>query len=211
MKEGKSFQITQNEVLNAYKAVKANKGAGGVDRVDFETFEKNWKNRLYTLWNRMSSGTYFPKPVRSVEIPKKNGKVRLLGIPTIEDRVAQMVLRNRLEPHIEPIFYEDSYGYRPNKSALDAVGMARERCYRMKWIIEFDIVGLFDNINHEYLMKFVKHHSKEKWVNLYIERCLKAPIVMPDGTIEKREKGTLQGGVISPLLSGLYMHYAFDR
>lgn len=211
MKEGKSFQITQNEVLNAYKAVKANKGAGGVDRVDFETFEKNWKNRLYTLWNRMSSGTYFPKPVRGVEIPKKNGKVRLLGIPTIEDRVAQMVLRNRLEPHIEPIFYEDSYGYRPNKSALDAVGMARERCYRMKWVIEFDIVGLFDNINHEYLMKFVKHHSKEKWVNLYIERCLKAPIVMPDGTIEKREKGTPQGGVISPLLSGLYMHYAFDR
>ena len=123
MKEGKSFQITQNEVLSAYKAVKANKGAGGVDRVDFEMFEKNWKNRLYTLWNRMASGTYFPKPVRGVEIPKRNGKVRLLGIPTIEDRVAQMVLRNRLEPHIEPIFYEDSYGYRPNKSALDAVGI----------------------------------------------------------------------------------------
>lgn len=121
MKEVKSFQITQNEVLSAYKVVKANKGAGGVDRVDFEMFEKNWKNRLYTLWNRMSSGTYFPKPMRGVEIPKKNGKVRLLGIPTIEDCVAQMVLRNRLEPHIEPIFYEDSYGYRPNKSALDAV------------------------------------------------------------------------------------------
>lgn len=211
MKEGKSYQITQNEVLNAYKAVKANKGAGGVDGVGFEEFEKNWKNRLYVLWNRLASGTYFPKPIRGVEIPKKNGKKRLLGIPTIEDRVAQMVLRNRLEPLVEPIIYEDSYGYRPNKSALDAIATARERCYRMKWVIEFDIVGLFDNINHEYLMKFVRHHCKEKWVNLYIERCLKAHIKMPDGTVCERTQGTPQGGVISPVLSGLYMHYAFDR
>lgn len=195
MKEGKSFQITQNEVLSAYKAVKANKGAGGVDRADFEMFEKNGKNRLYTLWNRMSSGTYFPKPVRGVGIPKEDGKVRLLGIPTMGDRVAQMVLRNRLEPHIEPTFYEGSYGYRPNKSALDAVGMARERCYKMKWVIGFDIVGLFDNINHGYLMKFVKYHSKEKWVDLYIGRCLKTPIAMPDGTVEERGKGTPQGSL----------------
>lgn len=122
-----------------------------------------------------------------------------------------MVLRNRLEPLVEPIFYEDSYGYRPNKSALDAIATARERCYRMKWVIEFDIVGLFDNINHEYLMQFVKHHCKEKWVNLYIERCLKTPIKMPDGTVCERTQGTPQGGVISPVLSGLYMHYAFDR
>ena len=211
MKEGKSFQISQKEVLNAYKAVKASKGAGGVDGVELEEFDKDWKNRLYKLWNRMSSGSYFPKAVKGVEIPKKNGKKRLLGIPTIEDRVAQMVLRNRLEPYVEPIFYDDSYGYRPSKSALDAVGTARERCYKMKWVVEFDIVGLFDNINHEYLMKFVRHHSKETWVNLYIERCLRTPIVMPNGEVRERTKGTPQGGVISPLLSGLYMHYAFDR
>jgi group II intron reverse transcriptase/maturase len=134
-----------------------------------------------------------------------------VAVPTIEDRVAQMVLRNRLEPYIEPIFYEDSYGYRPNKSALDAVGTARQRCYKMKWVVEFDIVGLFDNIDHNCLMQFVKYHSKEKWVNLYIERCLKAPVEMPNGTVRERTKGTPQGGVISPLLSGLYMHYAFDR
>lgn len=211
MKEGKSFQISQNEVLKAYKAVKANKGAGGVDGVELEEFDRNWKDRLYKLWNRMASGAYFPKPVRGVEIPKRNGKKRLLGIPTIEDRVAQMVLRNRLEPYVEPIFYDDSYGYRPCKSALDAVGAARKRCFRMKWVVEFDIVGLFDNINHEYLMRFVRHHMKERWVGLYIERCLKASIVMPDGTVRERTKGTPQGGVISPLLSGLYMHYAFDR
>ena len=135
MKEGKTFHISQNEVLNAYKAVKANKGAGGVDGIELEEFDKNWKNRLYVLWNRMSSGCYFPKPVRGVEIPKKNGKVRLLGIPTIEDRVAQMVLRNHIEPFVEPVFHEDSYGYRPGKSALDAVERARKRCFQMRWVI----------------------------------------------------------------------------
>lgn len=164
MKEGKAFQISQNEVLKAYKEVKANRGAGGVDGIELEKFEKDWKNRLYKLWNRMTSGSYHPKPVRGVEIPKRNGKKRLLGIPTIEDRVAQMVLRNRLEPLIEPLFYNDSYGYRPNKSALDAIAAARNRCFKMKWVIEFDIVGLFDNINHEILMKMVELHCHEKWI-----------------------------------------------
>lgn len=210
MKEGKSFCISQKEVLNAYKVVKMNKGAGGVDGVDFDVFEKDWKNRLYKLWNRMSSGSYFPKAVRGVEIPKKNGKKRLLGIPTIEDRVAQMVLKNRLEPKVEPIFYEDSYGYRPGKSPLDAVGQTRSRCYRMKWIIEFDIVGLFDNIDHKKLMSIVRMHMCEKWVQIYIERCLKAPVQMPNGEIWKRAAGTPQGGVISPVLANLFMHYAFD-
>ncbi len=210
MKEGKAFQISQNEVLNAYKAVKANKGAGGVDGIEFQEFDGDWKNRLYVLWNRMSSGSYHPKPVRGVEIPKKNGKKRLLGIPTIEDRVAQMVLRNRLEPMLEPMFHEDSYGYRPNKSALDAIATARSRCFRMKWVIEFDIVGLFDNINHEELLKLIRKHCQEKWILMYIERCLKAPILMPDKTLKERDAGTPQGGVISPVLANLFMHYTFD-
>lgn len=211
MKEGKSFSVTQAEVLSAYKRVKANRGVGGIDGVDFEEYEKNLKGNLYKLWNRMASGSYFPKPVRGVEIPKKNGKKRLLGIPTIEDRVAQMVVRSRLEPKVEPIFYDDSYGYRPNKSALDAIGKARERCFKMPWVIEFDIVGLFDNINHDKMMRAVRKHTNEKWVILYIERFLTAPIQMPDGTIKTRTSGTPQGGVISPVLANLFMHYAFDK
>lgn len=210
MKEGKAFHISQKEVLNAYKAVKANKGAGGIDGIELEEFDKDWKNRLYVLWNRMSSGSYYSKPVRGVEIPKKNGKKRLLGIPTIEDRVAQMVLRNRLEPLVEPIFLDDSYGYRPNKSALDAIEMARSRCFKMKWVIEFDIVGLFDNISHEKLLELVEKHCHEKWVLMYIDRCLKTPILMPDKTIRTRNSGTPQGGVSSPVLANLFMHYAFD-
>lgn len=211
MKEGKAFQISQNEVLNAYKAVKANRGAGGIDGIEFQEFDRDWKNRLYVLWNRMSSGSYYPKPVRGVEIPKKNGKKRLLGIPTIEDRVARMVLRNRLEPMLEPMFHEDSYGYRPDKSALDAIATARSRCFRMKWVIEFDIVGLFDNINHGKLLELIRKHCQEKWILLYIERCLKAPVLMPDKRLKERNAGTPQGGVISPVLANLFMHYAFDE
>ncbi len=210
MREGKSFNISQIEVLNAYKAVKANKGAGGVDGVKLEEFDKNLKNNLYTLWNRMSSGSYFPQIVKGVEIPKKNGKKRLLGIPTIMDRVAQTVLRNHLEPNVESIFCGDSYGYRPKKSALEAVGIARKRCFQMKWVVEFDIVGLFDNINHGILMNMVKRHTNEKWVQLYVERCLKTSIRMPNGETKERTAGTPQGGVISPVLANLYMHYAFD-
>jgi len=211
MKEGKSFEIMQHQVLEAYKRVKANKGAGGIDGVDFEEFEKNKKNNLYKLWNRMVSGSYFPKAVRGVEIPKKNGKMRLLGIPTIEDRIAQMVVRMEFEKKVEPIFLENSYGYRPNKSAIDAVGIARERCFRMAWVLEFDIVGLFDNINHDLLMKAVDKHTNSKWERLYIRRFLAAPIRTPEGTIKERTSGTPQGGVISPVLANLFMHYAFDK
>ncbi len=211
MNEGKSFQISQESVLEAYKRVKANKGAAGVDRVNFEDYEKELKNNLYKLWNRMSSGSYFPKAVRGVEIPKKNGKKRLLGIPTIEDRVAQMVTRMVFEPDIEKIFLDDSYGYRPNRSSIDAIRVTRERCWKYGWVLEFDIVGLFDNINHDLLMRAVKVHTNNKWVVLYIERFLKASMVMPDRSIKERTAGTPQCGVISPVLANLFMHYAFDN
>lgn len=195
MNEGKSFQISQEIVLTAYKRVKANKGASGVDGISFDDYEKELKNNLYKLWNRMSSGSYFPKAVRGVEIPKKNGKKRLLGIPTIEDRVAQMVTLMVFEPNVEKIFLDDSYGYRPNRSAIDAVRVTRERCWKYGWVLEFDIVGLFDNINHDLLMRAVKAHTKEKWVILYIERFLKASMSMPDGSIQERTAGTPQGGL----------------
>lgn len=211
MKEGQSYEISQHQVLEAYKRVKANQGAAGIDGVTFSIFEEDLKNNLYKLWNRMSSGSYFPKAVKGVEIPKKNGKKRLLGVPTITDRVAQMVVRLNFEPLVEPIFCDDSYGYRPNRSALDAVGVTRERCWKMPWVLEFDIKGLFDNIDHELMMQVVRKHTDSKWMILYIERFLKADMVMPDGTVKKRTSGTPQGGVISPVLANLYMHYAFDR
>jgi len=211
MKEGHSYEISQRQVLEAYKRVKANQGAAGIDGVTFEVFERDLKDNLYKLWNRMSSGSYIPKAFKGVEIPKKNGKKRLLGVPTITDRVAQMVVRMNFEPLVEPVFCQDSYGYRPNRSALDAVGVTRERCWKMPWVLEFDIKGLFDNIDHELMMRAVRKHTDCKWLLLYIERFLKADMVMPDGTTVKRTSGTPQGGVISPVLANLYMHYAFDR
>jgi len=210
MVEGKSFQIPKHQILLAYKLVKANHGASGIDGVDFAEYDRNLKNNLYKLWNRMSSGSYFPKPVKGVEIPKKNGKMRLLGIPTIEDRIAQMVVRLTFEPLVEPIFFEDSYGYRPRRSAIDAVGITRQRCWRMPWVIEYDIVGLFDNINHEMMMKAVRWHTSERWLLLYIERFLKAPMVLATGEKKERTAGTPQGGVISPVLANLFLHYAVD-
>jgi len=210
MKEEKSFKISRHQVLEAYKRVKANHGAGGIDGVEFAEYEKDLKNNLYKIWNRMSSGSYFPSAVKGVEIPKKNGKMRLIGIPTIVDRVAQMVVLMNFEPLVEPIFCPDSYGYRPNRSAIEAVGVTRERCWEMAWLIEYDIVGMFDNIDHKLLMKAVRKHTDNKWVILYIERAIIAPIKMPDGEIKERISGFPQGGVLSPVLSNLFMHYAFD-
>ena len=207
----KPFEISKNVVLKAYKMVKANKGAAGVDEQSVEDFEKDWQNNLYKIWNRMSSGTYFPPPVLTVAIPKKNGGERILGVPTVSDRIAQMVVKVYLEPLLEPIFHENSYGYRPNKSAIQAVAETRKRCWRYDWVLEFDIKGLFDNIDHELLMKAVRKHTETQWIILYIERWLKAPFQKENGMLFERNKGTLQGGVVSPLLANLFLHYAFDK
>ncbi len=211
MKKAKSFEISKHVVLEAWKRVKANKGAAGVDSELISDFEENLKNNLYKIWNRMSSGNYFPPPVKTVSIPKKTGGERILGIPTVSDRVAQMVAKIYFEPLVEPHFHENSYGYRPGKSALQAVAVTRKRCWRYNWLLEFDIKGLFDNIEHDLLMKAVKHHTRNKWILLYIERWLKAPFQQNDGTQLERTKGTPQGGVISPVLANLFLHYVFDK
>ena len=187
MQETKPFNISKRAVMTAYERVKANKGTYGVDEQSIEDFEKNLKNNLYKIWNRMSSGSYFPKPVKAVAIPKKNGGTRILGIPTVEDRMAQMVAKLYFEPKVEPMFYEDSYGYRPNKSAIQAIEVTRKRCWRKDWVLEFDIKGLFDNIRHDYLMEMVKRHTNEEWIILYIQRWLTAPFQMEDGTISTKE------------------------
>src|SRR5947199_1769842 len=210
MSEAKPYCISKWEVWEAYKRVKANKGAAGVDEQSVADFERDLKGNLYKIWNRMSSGSYFPPPVRTVKIPKANGGERKLGIPTVSDRIAQMVVNARLEPMVDPLFQPDSYGYRSGKSALQAVGQARQRCWRYDWIIDLDIKGFFDNIEHDLLMRAVKKHAKEKWVVLYIERWLKAPAQDQDGNVTERTKGTPQGGVISPLLANLFLHYTFD-
>ena len=211
MKSTKSFEISKHIVWEAYKRVKANKGAAGVDRQSLGIFEENLKSNLYKIWNRMSSGSYIPPAVMQVDIPKKNGGTRCLGVPTVSDRIAQMVVKLLIEPCIDSHFHVDSYGYRPMKSAKQAVAKVRQRCWQYDWVVEFDIKGAFDNIDHEMLMKAVQHHVKEKWQLLYIHRWLKTPMVKTNGQLEERTKGTPQGGVISPLLMNLFMHYTFDH
>jgi RNA-directed DNA polymerase len=211
MNEAKPFCISKNEVQEAYERVKANKGAAGADGQSLEDFGKRLKKNLYKIWNRMSSGSYFPPPVKTVMIPKKNGGERKLGIPSVADRIAQQVVKARLEPVLDPMFHDDSYGYRPGKSALDAVGQARQRCWRYDWVVDLDIRGFFDNLDQNLLLRAVKKHAPEPWMVLYIERWLKAPTQEEDGRLVPREKGTPQGGVISPLLSNLFLHYALDR
>lgn len=211
MSETKPFTISKDLVMQAFELIKRNAGAAGIDRQTIADFELNLKDNLYKLWNRLSSGTYFPPAVKSVPIPKKSGGERILGVPTVADRIAQMVVKLEFEPQVEPYFLPDSYGYRPNKSALDAIGVTRERCWRYDWCLEYDIRGLFDNLDHELLMKAVRKHTECKWVILYIERWLIAPMQLPDGTLVKRSKGVPQGGVISCVLSNLYLHYVYDR
>jgi RNA-directed DNA polymerase len=208
--QAKPFVISKQLVWEAYKRVKANQGAAGVDSETVERFESNLKNNLYKVWNRMSSGTYFPPPVRTVAIPKKDGGERTLGIPTVEDRIAQTVVAMYLEPLVEPHFHPDSYGYRPKKSALQAVGVARGRCWRFDWIVDLDIQGFFDNLDHALVMRAVGKYTDCRWVHLYIERWLKAPAQSKDGTLTARAKGTPQGGVASPLLANIFLHLALD-
>jgi RNA-directed DNA polymerase len=208
---GKSFDISKWEVWEAYRQVKANRGAPGVDGVTLEEFDEDLKDNLYRIWNRLSSGSYFPPPVKAVEIPKPHGSgTRTLGIPTIADRVAQTVVARRLEAKVEPIFHPDSYGYRPYRSALDAVAACRERCWKSDWVIDLDIQKFFDSVDHALMVKAVEAHADVPWVVLYVKRWLSAPLALPDGTLQPRDRGTPQGSAVSPVLANLFMHYAFD-
>jgi group II intron reverse transcriptase/maturase len=210
MSQAKPFEISKHAVFDAWRQVKANRGAHGVDEQTITEFEGNLKSNLYRLWNRLSSGSYFPPPIRGVEIPKKDGKIRQLGVPTVADRIAQTVVRNRFETLVEPHFHPDSYAYRKGKSAIDAIRVTRQRCWKYSWVLEFDVQGAFDNIDHALMLKAVRHHTQCRWTLLYIERWLKAPLVRNDGSTVERDKGTPQGGVVSPLLFNLYLHYTFD-
>jgi RNA-directed DNA polymerase len=207
---GKPFEISKWEVQEAYERVKANKGAPGVDGCSIEDFEKDLKNNLYKIWNRMSSGSYFPPPVLAVEIPKSHGGTRILGVPTVADRVAQTVVARRLEARVEPVFHPDSYGYRPGRSALDAVRECRKRCWQNDWVIDLDIQKFFDSVRWDLVVKAVEANTDDPWVVLYVKRWLEAPLQLADGTLQKRDRGTPQGSAVSPVLANLFLHYAFD-
>ena len=209
--KARPFCIDKRDVWQAYKQVKANQGAAGVDGQTIEDFDRDLSRNLYRIWNRMSSGSYFPPPVRRVDIPKgDSGGTRPLGIPTVSDRIAQMVVKRHLEPILEPKFHRDSYGYRPGKSAHNALAKARRRCWDYDWVLDLDIKSFFDEIDWELLMRAVRRHTDCPWVLLYLERWLRAPVSMPDGALVERERGTPQGAVVSPVLANLFLHYAFD-
>jgi len=210
--ETKSVPVSKEQVWDAYKKVRSNAGSAGVDGVSMEAYDANRSAHLYKLWNRMASGSYFPPPVKEVEVPKKDGKIRKLGIPTISDRVAQMVVKDYLEPRFEKIFSPHSYGYRPGKNAHQALSAVRENVRMLDWVIDLDIKGFFDNIDHGKLMLAVKRHVPEKWCLMYIERWLQMPVLTKSGELtQKQGKGTPQGGVLSPLLANLFLHYAMDK
>jgi len=207
--QGKTHDIPKQLVWDAWLKVKRNGGAAGADGVSIEQFEERLKDNLYKLWNRMTSGSYFPGPVRAVEIPKKGG-TRILGIPNVVDRVAQSVAVAVLEPNVEKVFHNDSYGYRPGRSPLDAVRVCRERCWKRDWVLDLDVKAFFDSVPWDLMLSAVARHTDSKWVLLYVERWLKAPMLMPDGTLLIRTKGTPQGGPVSPLIANVFLHYGFD-
>jgi len=206
----KPFEISKWAVWEAYRRVEANKGAAGVDEQSIAEFERDLKGNLYKLWNRLSSGSYLPPPVRAVEIPKRSGGSRVLGVPTVADRIAQTVVAGYLEPEVEPHFHPDSYGYRPGRSALDAVGACRERCWQEDWVVDLDLKSFFDSVPHDLVLRAVARHTDQRWVLLYVERWLKAPLEHEDGSLVERDRGTPQGSAISPLLANVFLHYAFD-
>lgn len=207
----KSLPISKRMVWNSYLKVVAKDGGAGIDRESIEMFNEKMADNLYKLWNRMTSGSYFPPPVRTVLIPKKQGGKRPLGIPTVSDRIAQGVVKDYLEPTMEAIFHHSSFGYRPGKSAHDALEQCRSNCIQKAWVLDVDIKGFFDNISHNAMMQLLSQHTQEKWVLMYVERWLKAGVEQENGSIAARTKGTPQGGVISPLLANLYLHHAFDK
>lgn len=206
----RQYVIPEGVVKEAWKRVREKKGAEGVDGQTIEDFEKDLEDNLYKIWNRMTSGSYFPPAVRAVEIPKKTGGKRILGVPCVSDRIAQTVCKMYIEPLVEPKFHPDSFGYRPGRSQHHALAQTRKRCWKFDWVLEIDIRGYFDNIPHERTLELVKNYTTEKWILLYIERWLKAKIQQKDGSLENREKGSPQGSVVSPILSNIYLHHAFD-
>jgi RNA-directed DNA polymerase len=207
--QGKSYDIPKQLVWDAWLKVRSNGGAAGGDGVTIPQFEENVKNNLYKLWNRMTSGSYFPGPVRAVEIPKKGG-TRVLGIPNVVDRIAQTVAVLVIEPNAEQVFHDDSYGYRPGRSPEDAVGMCRERCWKKDWVVDLDVKAFFDSVSWELMLKAVARHTDQKWVLLYVERWLKAPMLMSDKTLVARVKGTPQGSAISPLIANIFLHVCHE-
>lgn len=209
--ETKSQPITKVMVWQAYKEVKSHAGSGGIDKMSWEYLHKNASKELYCLWNRLSSGSYFPKAVKQVAIPKKGGGERYLGIPTLLDRIAQQVVRKHLERIVEPKFHSSSFGYRPNRNCHQAVEQANANSYNHDFAIDLDIKGFFDTIDHELMMKAVRHYCNEKWVLMYVERWLKAGIIQANGNFKPSLTGTPQGGVISPLLANLFLHIVFDK
>jgi RNA-directed DNA polymerase len=208
--DGKPFVISKRLVWEAWRRVKANRGAAGVDEESIQAFEANLRGNLYTVWNRMSSGSYMPPPVRAVPIPKKGGGSRMLGVPTVADRVAQTVARLYLEPEVEPVFHPDSYGYRPKRSAHDALRTCRERCWKHDWVIDLDLRAFFDTLDHSLVLKAVAHHTDLRWILLYVQRWLEAPLQLEGGTLSQRDRGSPQGSAISPVLANLFLHYALD-
>lgn len=207
----KSLPISKRMVYNSYLKVIAKQGGAGIDRQSIDMFNENLSGNLYKLWNRLTSGSYFPPPVRTVFIPKKQGGTRPLGIPTVSDRIAQGVVKDQLEPELEKHFHPSSFGYRPGRSAHDALRQCQGNCVRYAWVIDVDIKGFFDNISHDLMMQLLQQHTQEKWVLLYAERWLKAGVEQQDGSIAPRTKGTPQGGVASPLFANIYLHHAFDK